>query len=173
MREYEIEQVLADPGGVFAQPVTAAEPRTKLRTILPWVAASRCSAAIIAGVAVWKLKNHPNRGESCVLPTNCRRASNSVNIICSISLAVSPDGSQFVYGTTEGLYLRSVDELDARLIAGTDKDSDQPFFSPDGQWIGYLSQSDQKLKKVAISGGAPVVLCDTSGFVLRCELEFR
>jgi serine/threonine-protein kinase len=53
-----------------------------------------------------------------------------------------------------------MDSLDARLISGTDKDSARPFFSPDGQWIGYVSESDQKLKKVAISGGAPVVLCD-------------
>ncbi len=47
-----------------------------------------------------------------------------------------------------------------RLIAGTDKDSLQPFFSPDGKWIGYWSQSDMKLKKVGTSGGAPIVLCD-------------
>ena len=95
--------------------------------------------------------------------TNYRQASNSVrNAMLEIQyqLAVSPDGSQFVYRTTDGLYLRSVDALDARLIAGTDKDSIHPFFSPDGQWIGYFSQSDQKLKKVAISGGAPVALCD-------------
>jgi hypothetical protein len=70
-----------------------------------------------------------------------------------IPLAVSPDGSRFVYGTTDGLQLRSVNELDARLIAGTDKDSIEPFFSPDGQWIGYWSVTDQKLKKVAVSEG--------------------
>jgi hypothetical protein len=58
-----------------------------------------------------------------------------------------------------------VEALDARLIHGTDKDSTHPFFSPDGQWIGYFSQSDQKLKKVAISGGAPVVLCDAGSLV--------
>ena len=37
---YEIEQALADPGGVLVQPVTAAEPRMKLRTMLPWIAAA-------------------------------------------------------------------------------------------------------------------------------------
>ena len=55
-----------------------------------------------------------------------------------------------------------MDALDARYIPGTDKDSVQPFFSPDGRWVGYWSQSDQKMKKVAVSGGAPVVLCDTA-----------
>ncbi len=93
--------------------------------------------------------------------TNCPRVSNSDQG----RLAVSPDGRHFVYGTSKGLYLRSMDELDARLVAGTDKDSGQPFFSPDGQWIGYFSQSERKLKKVAISGGAPVVLCDLGWMV--------
>jgi serine/threonine-protein kinase len=77
-------------------------------------------------------------------------------------LAISPDGSQFVYGTTGGLYLRSMNGLDARHIAGTDKNSALPFFSPDGRWVGYFSQADRKLKKVAVSGGPPVVICDTA-----------
>src|SRR5215470_9308781 len=33
-----------------------------------------------------------------------------------------------------------------------------PFFSPDGQWVGFFAQG--KLKKVAIDGGEPVSLCD-------------
>ena len=71
-----------------------------------------------------------------------------------------------MYGAQEGLYLRSMDQMDAKLIAGTDKNSVEPFFSPDGQWIGYFSSSDLKLKKVAISGGAPVIICDTGPMVL-------
>jgi Tol biopolymer transport system component len=61
--------------------------------------------------------------------------------------------------------LRSRDAFDAKLIAGTDSNSSQPFFSPDGQFIGYVSQSDQKLRKVSANGGTPVVICDTSGRV--------
>lgn len=75
-------------------------------------------------------------------------------------LAVSPDGGRFVYTAADGLYLRDMDTLEARHIAGTDNGSLQPFFSPDGKWIGYFSQSDMKLKKVGVSGGAPIVLCD-------------
>ena len=30
----------------------------------------------------------------------------------------------------------------------------EPFFSPDGQWIGFFSLEDRALKKVALSGGA-------------------
>jgi serine/threonine protein kinase len=163
----EIKQILADPSGVSVQPITAAEPRRKLRMILPWIAAALVLGLMIAGVAVWKLKPPEPRkvmrftyelpeGQQLFVP----------QVPGTIQLAVSPDGSQFVYLTTDGLYLRAVNELDARLIAGTDKSSVEPFFSPDGQWLGYFSSSDQKLKKVAISGGAPVVICDTSPLVI-------
>ena len=53
-----------------------------------------------------------------------------------------------------------MDSLDARPISGTDKDWARPFFSPDGQWLGYHSPSEGKLKKVAVSGGVPQALCD-------------
>jgi eukaryotic-like serine/threonine-protein kinase len=157
----DIQEVLADPGGVFAQAPTAEAP-AGLRRMLPWIAAALVLGAIIAGLAVWKLKpTEPRRVMRFEydLPEGQQFADPSWP-----DLAVSPDGSQFVYATTKGLYLRSVDSLDSRHISGTDKDSAEPFFSPDGQWIGYFSYSDLKLKKVAISGGAPVALCDISGF---------
>jgi serine/threonine-protein kinase len=69
-------------------------------------------------------------------------------------MALSPDGSRFVYNTGQGLYLRSMDQLEARLIPGTEGVLVNPFFSPDGQWVGYWQ--DNQLKKIAISGGAPV-----------------
>jgi serine/threonine protein kinase/Tol biopolymer transport system component len=162
----DIQKVLADPSGVLVQPVAAMEPQTKMRTIIPWIAAAVVVAAIIAGVAVWKLK--PPEPRRVMRFTNELPEGQQLNVPSNlgIQLAVSPDGSRFVYGTTDGLQLRSVNELDARLIAGTDKGSIEPFFSPDGQWIGYWSQSEQKLKKVAISGGAPVFICDTGPLVL-------
>ena len=74
-------------------------------------------------------------------------------------VAVSPDGQQFVYNATGGLYLRSMDELEARIIPGTEEALTNPFFSPDGQWVGYWSGDDAQLKKIAVSGGASVPLC--------------
>ena len=59
-----------------------------------------------------------------------------------------------------------MDQFDARLIPGTDENSQFPFFSPDGQWVGYLSIEEGKLKKIAISGGAPIALCDVSSYTL-------
>ena len=44
-------------------------------------------------------------------------------------------------------------------LAGTEG-GDQPFFSPDGQWVGFFT--DGSLKKVPVQGGTPVVLADAS-----------
>jgi serine/threonine-protein kinase len=43
------------------------------------------------------------------------------------------------------------------LLAGTENAAD-PFFSPDGQWIGFFA--DQKMKKISVQGGTAVTLCD-------------
>jgi len=48
--------------------------------------------------------------------------------------------------------------LTAKPIAGTEGSAMNPFFSPDGKWIGYFSGG--KLKKISANGGVPVVLCD-------------
>ena len=77
-------------------------------------------------------------------------------------LAVSSDGSQFIYSTSSGLYLRSENELQAQLIPGTEDNPQSPFFSPDDQSVGYWSQSDGKLKKIGIKGGTPIALCDAA-----------
>ena len=122
---------------------------------------------IVAGVAVWFLKpipppepKHTMRFEY-ELPVGQQLRGGPIGDL-QTNMAVSPDGTQLVYTTWEGLYLHSINELDARLISGTEG-SYQPCFSPDSQWIGYLSGADQKLKKVAISGGAPVVVCNIHG----------
>jgi Tol biopolymer transport system component len=75
-------------------------------------------------------------------------------------LALSPDGSKLVYAARHGdvteLYLRLLDQIEAKPIAGTE-DATCPFFSPDGEWIGFFA--DSKLKKISLKGGPPVTLC--------------
>jgi serine/threonine-protein kinase len=77
-------------------------------------------------------------------------------------LAISPDGRTLVFAASApnekpSLYRRDLDELEAALIPGTEGAGD-PFFSPDGQWIAFYA--DGKLKKVLLSGGAPMTICD-------------
>ena len=76
------------------------------------------------------------------------------------AIAVSPNGKDFVYSTDAGLYVRSMEEMDARLLPGTAGIRQRPFFSPDGKWIGFFSSTDNKVKKIAVTGGAPLTLTD-------------
>jgi Tol biopolymer transport system component len=77
-------------------------------------------------------------------------------------LAVSPDGRQLAFialnaAGTAFLWVRALDSLAARALAGTDGAS-APFWSPNGQFVGFFAGG--KLRKIDVSGGPPVTLCD-------------
>lgn len=79
------------------------------------------------------------------------------------AFAVAPDGRTIAWTACEatastcGLFVRPIDRLEATRLAGTDGAA-APFFSADGRWLAFFA--DGKLKKVAISGGSPIVLAD-------------
>ena len=156
----DIQKTLSDPSGIFPQPVsTVDQPRTPSRQIFLW-ALITIFLVIAAGIVVWNMRT-PEKPAIIRLDHDLPKEQQfSLNQRGYLSIAVSPNGRQIVYGTTEGLYIRSVDELDARLITGTDEFSNGPFFSPDGQWVAYRSENERKLKKISINGGAPSILCD-------------
>ncbi len=59
------------------------------------------------------------------------------------------------HGSDTSLYVRKMAAFDARVIAGTEGASG-PFFAPDGHSVGFIASG--AIKKVALSGGAPVTL---------------
>ena len=73
-------------------------------------------------------------------------------------LAISRDGSRVaIVGATDGvnrLYLRTLSDFEARPLAGTEGAA-EPFFSPDGAWIGFLSNNNS-LKKISVDRGLVV-----------------
>ena len=77
------------------------------------------------------------------------------------AVALSPDGSLLAYlaernGRSQ-LYLRAIDQFDAKPIPGTEGGYN-PFFSPDSRSLGFFAEN--KLKKVSLQGGEPVTLCE-------------
>ncbi|RPI27895.1 MAG: hypothetical protein EHM61_06910 [Acidobacteria bacterium] len=81
-------------------------------------------------------------------------------------MALSGDGRFVVYSAIKEnptprdqpcLYLRRLDQLEGKPIAGTEGGS-SPFLSPDDRWIGFWA--DGKLKKVSVDGGVALGLCD-------------
>jgi serine/threonine-protein kinase len=75
------------------------------------------------------------------------------------TIALSPAGDRLAYITSQGgatvLALRDMAQGTSAVLAGTEG-AYNPFFSPDGQWIGFFA--GEVLRKVAVSGGAPVTL---------------
>ena len=63
------------------------------------------------------------------------------------------------HGTERSIFIRPLDQLEGTSVAGTERGS-APFFSPDGEWLGFAA--DGKLKKVAVKGGQPQTLCDVA-----------
>jgi hypothetical protein len=59
------------------------------------------------------------------------------------------------------LFLRSMAALEPQTIAaeGAITTFVAPFFSPDGEWIGFWSRPDSALKKISIHGGNVQTIC--------------
>ena len=95
------------------------------------------------------------------------------------AMAVSPNGRQIVYSGNElsidrfvtyagyagqKLYLLALEELEATAIPGTEG-AYTPFFSPDGEWVGFIA--DGNLMRVPVAGGAPVLVAKVSAADVR------
>jgi len=77
------------------------------------------------------------------------------------SIAISPDGRQIAFVASSGggssqIWLRQLDDFTARPIPDTEGGR-SPFFSPDGQWLGFFAGN--KLEKIPVAGGVAQVLC--------------
>ena len=77
------------------------------------------------------------------------------------ALAISRDGRRVAYvvelGGKTNLYLRRIDEIEARAVVGSDG-ADQPFFSHDGQWVAFFASG--RLKKARVTGGASLLVSE-------------
>jgi serine/threonine-protein kinase len=59
---------------------------------------------------------------------------------------------------TEQIYVRAIRQGAARPLGGALGSG--PFFSPDSKWVGFWHAPTGTLRRVAITGGAPVKICD-------------
>jgi eukaryotic-like serine/threonine-protein kinase len=146
----ELEELLIAP---VVEAVPAASPRAALWQRLMLPVGCAVVAASLAGWAAWTMKpavSGPVTRFSITLPAGVRFVPGES---ARHLVAVSPDGSRFAYVANRRLYLRLRDQLPAVAIT----EGVSPFFSPDGQWLGFWQ--DGHLKKVSVNGGAPIVIC--------------
>jgi len=141
---------------------TAGSARPLWREALPWTMAALAIAT--AGVAFWARGSSSEPGPpvrlSIALPAPQTLAFADVPI-----LAVSPDGRSVAFSaidTATGrtmVHVRPFGEANARPVSGTEGGT-SPFFSPDGESLGFFAEG--RLKRVAVAGGPTVALADAS-----------
>jgi eukaryotic-like serine/threonine-protein kinase len=142
-------------------PTAKAAPR-KLAAV-PWAIAAAAVAAL-TGMTIWSTTR------SAALPVTAQFTvgPSPANVFRYLftGAGVAPDGRSVVFSGYEGqqganlLYVRSIDNLVARPLAGT-ANADAPFWSPDGSSIAFFA--DGKLKRLDLVGGNPFVLADAPG----------
>ena len=152
-----------------------APPVPLWRRAIPLVVGSIVIGAV-AAVAAWSLKPSttlPVTRFPFILPAGQAFPPSAA---LAARWRCRPDGTQMVYVATPGpqLYLRSMSQLEAKPIAGTDlyEGVSEPAFSPDGRSIAFFARADRTLKRIAVTGGTAVTICAVGapGRLVRLEL---
>jgi Tol biopolymer transport system component len=146
-----------------AEPEASLAPGASCRSWLPWALAA--SMAITAGGsgALWVSRSDAEAPAAAAFIVDAPPGA-AFNFLITAT-AVSPDGRFLVFRAGAGdlppaLWLRPIDALTARRLPGTEG-ADFPFWSPDSRSIAFFA--GDRLKRLDILGGAPVVLAEAVG----------
>jgi Tol biopolymer transport system component len=131
------------------------ESRSIVATALPWALVTALAILAMLLWAPWRVtvpaeqplvRLDVDLGADAAFATASTGGSN---------IAISPDGTRLVYvaGTPLRLFTRRLDQSKAVELPGT-QGAELPFFSPDGQWVGF--GAPQKVSKISVEGGAVV-----------------
>jgi serine/threonine protein kinase/Tol biopolymer transport system component len=157
----EIESMVERPLVVDQPRTVPATPRPLWKRAIP-VAAAAIIGAGLAGYAAWTLKPAPTApvarfkialAEGETFSNTSRRFVDA-----------SPDGTKLAYVANQRVYLRELNALEPRVMAGGEASitPTNPTFSPDGQSLAFThpggSAGRGLLRRVAVTGGAAVTL---------------
>jgi len=137
-----------------APPASQAPMRS---SSLPWVLAAALAIALAAtSVPLWLARRSPD-GPLMRLNVNLGADSIAGNYR---TVTISPDATRLVFlvrgaDGRQQLATRLLSQSKATVLPGTGGATD-PFFSPDGQSVGFFA--DGKLKTISVQGGAPATL---------------
>ena len=157
----EIEEAMTSPAAIDGPGLPTTDSRVPTRSrALPWTVATIFGAALVSALVLWA----PWRSAPVPTPRTLLAsigADASLETFLGASAILSPDGTTLAFVAQQAgearLFIRKLDQLQAAALAGTDGAA-SPFFSPDGQWLAFFAGG--KLKKISVTGGAAVNLCD-------------
>jgi Tol biopolymer transport system component len=157
---------IAEPGS--QQSVVTAAPRTTARTRdtgkrerTAWILLA-VATAIAAGLSLkifrpaQRVADATRMRFSVTAPLHARLST------LSDDSAIAPDGEALAFVASDAsgtsfLWIRELGSFTARRLEGTEN-VHAPFWSPDSRSVAFFASG--KLKKIAVSGGSPEVLCD-------------
>ena len=155
---FETEATASDAGGSIRQD----PPDAAWRRALPWAVAVALGVALVTALTLWA----PWRTAASPGPVrlNAELGADDASLVTTFGAGaiLSPDGRTLAFiaqasGGTPRLYIRPLDQPRATALSGTDG-AQNPFFSPDGQWIAFFAMG--MLKKISATGSAAITLCD-------------
>jgi Tol biopolymer transport system component len=163
------EARIAIEGSLGDATLETAESVPAVRSIVPWAVAGLLAVALAIMGWGWWLASRPveqalMRLDFDLGPEISLRPLGYAN--SSSSVIISPDGTRLVYvasvaGGPVKLFIRRLDQPKATELPGTEG-ATFPFFSPDGQWLGFATRN--KLNKISVEGGAVVPLDNIPAF---------
>jgi hypothetical protein len=144
---------IADAGSQAGLSAPLAMKR-KSRERLAWLAAVVALAALASALALRRPPAPPPLTASITPPLHGP-------FDFMDDAALSPDGETLAFiahaDAAQSLWIRRMDRGELQPLPATDG-AVQPFWSPDNASIGFFA--DGKLKRIAVAGGPPQVLCD-------------
>jgi serine/threonine protein kinase/Tol biopolymer transport system component len=158
----ELNWILAS--GSQSGVVVPVASRRKPRHFAIWIGAG-LALALVAAYLGWQI----GFGEHSTTPVHLTVTLPPARALPNTStkpITISPDGSAVVYAAygedrKTQLYLRRLGSFESTPLVGTEG-ARGPFFSPNGEWLGFVSEDDNKLKKVLLRGGSAVVVADNA-----------
>ena len=137
-------------------------PAATRRNVLPWAVAGL--ALLACGTGAWLWPKAPAAGPGVArfflpMPEGTR----PVVAAAVPNYVPSPDGRNLAFTAADaatgksGLWIRPLGSTSAHRLDQIDAAS-APFWSPDGQFIGFFSEN--KLKRVAAAGGSVQTICE-------------
>jgi serine/threonine-protein kinase len=158
-----IDEVLSrTPDPTSPAPPNVAVWTSGWRHFVPWGAGGLILGALVAGVIFLAVR--PQAAPGLVRRLTIGMPPSTSQSAFLPDLVLSPDGTKVVYSVSQNgktqLYLRPLDQFDAKAIAGTEG-AYSPVFSPDGRSLAFFAGSS--LKKVDLAGGPAQTLCSSSG----------
>jgi serine/threonine-protein kinase len=165
----ELREALSEPKYDVLSSDSTVSAKPGLRAVVPW---ALLGVAVVALFVLWlqpgggplpllKLRMPVEPAKSFASDVSTGRSRLNFNN----KPRVSPDGTRVAYTAAGMLWVRSLDELEPRLVSDLPQ-AGSPFWSPDSESLGFSIRDT--VYRVARRDSAPTEICRLDGGIIGC-----